>query len=62
MPSVRKSDVEQIPFPLPPLPEQERIVAKIEEMFTQLDAGTAALRRVQAELKRYKAQRIKGCG
>jgi type I restriction enzyme S subunit len=32
-------------IPLAPLPEQERIVAKIEELFTQLEAGKAALRR-----------------
>jgi restriction endonuclease S subunit len=49
----------KVSIPLPPLPEQERIVARIEELFTQLDAGTAALRRVQAELKRYKASVLK---
>src|SRR5258707_1214408 len=32
--------------PLPPLPEQHRIVAKIEEMFSKLDAGVEALKRV----------------
>lgn len=47
------------PIPLPPLSEQERIVARIEELFTQLDAGVEALRRVQAELKRYKASLLK---
>jgi type I restriction enzyme S subunit len=41
-------------IPLAPLSEQERIVAKIEELFTQLEAGTAALERVQAGLKRYR--------
>lgn len=46
-------------IPLAPLPEQERIVAKIEELFTQLEAGTAALERVQAGLKRYKASVLK---
>jgi type I restriction enzyme S subunit len=49
----------KVSIPLPPLPEQERIVARIEELFTQLDAGTAALRRVQAGLKRYKASVLK---
>jgi type I restriction enzyme S subunit len=44
---------------LPPLPEQEHIVAKIEELFTQLDAGTAALKRVQTGLKCYKASVLK---
>ena len=30
-------------FPLPPYTEQERIVAKIEEIFAQLDAIEASL-------------------
>jgi len=42
-------------FPLAPLPEQQRIVAAIEEQFTRLDAAVAALKRVQANLKRYRA-------
>ena len=40
---------------LPPLPEQRRIVAEIEKQFTRLDASVAALRRTQANLKRYRA-------
>jgi type I restriction enzyme S subunit len=57
--SINQKKLSQVPFPLPPLPEQERIVAKIEELFTQLDAGMAALKRVQAGLKRYKASVLK---
>jgi len=45
--------------PLPPLPEQRRIVAKIETQFTRLDAGVAALGRAQANLRRYKASVLK---
>lgn len=41
--------------PIPPLPEQRRIVAKVEELFSDLDAGVAALERVRANLKRYRA-------
>jgi type I restriction enzyme S subunit len=59
VPSVRKSDVEQIALPLPPLPEQERIVSRIEELFSDLEAGVAALERVRAGLKRYKASVLK---
>ncbi len=44
---------------LPPLPEQRRIVAEIEKQFTRLEAGVAALRRVQAHLKRYRAAVLK---
>jgi type I restriction enzyme S subunit len=49
----------QIPAPVAPLPEQERIVAEIEKQFTRLDAATTALKRVQANLKRYRASVLK---
>ena len=42
-------------MPLAPLFEQRRIVAEIEKQFTRLDAGVAALKRMQANLKRYRA-------
>jgi type I restriction enzyme S subunit len=58
-PRVKFEQLADHSFPLPPLSEQERIVAKIEELFTQLEAGTAALKRVQAGLKRYKASVLK---
>jgi type I restriction enzyme S subunit len=44
---------------VPPLPEQRRIVAELEKQFTRLEAGVAALRRVQANLKRYRAAVLK---
>ena len=49
----------EAPLPLPPLPEQHRIVAEIETQFTRLDASVAALRRAQANLKRYRASVLK---
>lgn len=48
-----------MPFLLPPANEQRRIVEKIEELFSDLDAGVAALERVQANLKRYRASVLK---
>lgn len=48
-----------IGLPLPPLHEQRRIVVEIEKQFTRLDAGVAALRRTQANLKRYRAAVLK---
>lgn len=51
--------LEKISLPLPPLPEQHRIVTKIEELFTQLDAGVASLKKAQAQLKRYRQAVLK---
>ena len=56
---VRDTTFADYPFPLPPLAEQHRIVAEIEKQFTRLDASVAALKRVQANLKRYRASVLK---
>ena len=42
-PSINKKNVDDWFFPIPPLKEQHRIVAKIEEIFAQLDAIEASL-------------------
>jgi type I restriction enzyme S subunit len=44
---------------LAPSNEQPRIVDEIEKQLTRLDAATAALKRVQANLKRYRASVLK---
>ena len=49
----------QATLPLPPLAEQRRIVVEVETQFTRLDASVAALRRAQANLKRYRASVLK---
>ena len=51
--------VRQTRIPIAPLTEQRRIVAKIEELFSDLDAGVAALKRAKANLKRYRASVLK---
>jgi len=48
-----------LPIPLPSLSEQQWIVAETEKQFTRLEAGVAALRRVQANLKRYRSAVLK---
>ena len=42
-PSINKGDIDSWLFPIPPLQEQHRIVAKIEELFAQLDKIEASL-------------------
>ena len=49
----------QVHFPILSINEQRRIVAKIEELFSDLDAGVAALERAKANLKRYRASVLK---
>ena len=58
-PRLNLGEIKALPIPVPPLPEQSRIVAEIEKQFTRLDAGIAALRRTQANLKRYRAAVLK---
>ena len=52
--SINRAKLRALPIPLPPLPEQRRIVARIEELFSRLDAGIAALRHAKAQLQRYR--------
>ena len=42
-PSINKVHIDEWLFPLPPLPEQHRIAAKIEELFSALDNIQKAL-------------------
>ena len=59
IPGLSRSDYDDIEVAVPPLAEQRRIVAEIETQFTRLDASVAALRRAQANLKRYRASVLK---
>jgi len=57
---VNKSKFQSVNIPIPEtLEEQRRIVAEIEKQFTLLDAGVDGLKRVQANLKRYRAAVLK---
>lgn len=57
--AINKQFIENIKIKLPPLNEQKRIVAKIEELFTELDAGITSLHTAQAQLKTYRQSLLK---
>ncbi len=59
MNNISLGDVARLDVPIPPKPEQWRIVAEIEKQITRLEAGVGALKRVQANLKRYRAAVLK---
>ena len=46
--------LEKARIPLPPLAEQHRIVAKIEELFSELDKGVESLKTAREQLKIYR--------
>ncbi|PID42913.1 MAG: restriction endonuclease [Gammaproteobacteria bacterium] len=48
-----------LPIPIPPLNEQKRIVAKIEELFSELDSGITALKTAREQLKLYRQAVLK---
>lgn len=59
VPQINHSDITPLPFPVAPLAEQHRIIAKIEELFSSLDTGMSQLHTVQAQLKRYRQAVLK---
>lgn len=56
---VKRTTLANFPLVLPPLPAQRAIASKLDELFTDLDAGVAALERAKAKLKRYRASVLK---
>ena len=56
---IRLETLREIPFPLAPTEDQKRIVAEIEKQFSRLDEAVASLKRIQSNLKRYKAAVLK---
>ena len=54
-----QTDMKRIPVPVPPVSEQERIVARIEEMFSQLDAAVETLQKTKAQLTVYRQAVLK---
>lgn len=59
MNNISLEDLKTLDLILPPIEEQERIVAKIEELFSELDAGVESLKKAQAQLKTYRPAVLK---
>ena len=58
-PNISSSKIEQMQITLPPLQEQQEIVAKIEELFSELEKGKEELLTAQAKLKTYRQSLLK---
>lgn len=56
---ISRKNLAKITFELPPLPEQERIVAKIEELFSELDNAVETLNATKAQLAVYRQSVLK---
>ncbi|MEO3690916.1 restriction endonuclease [Roseateles paludis] len=58
-PAVRDADVLSQLVPLPPATEQTRIVEKLEELLSDLDASVAELKAAQQKLQHYRQSLLK---
>lgn len=56
---ISRKNFAKIQFPIAPLPEQHRIVEKIEELFSELDNGVAYLKKALEQLKTYRQAVLK---
>jgi len=57
--NISQTVLKAFPFPLAPLEQQKRIVAKIEELFSHIDAGIEALKKAKQLLKQYRQSVLK---
>jgi type I restriction enzyme S subunit len=58
-PDLGLAHIRELALPFAPLAEQERILSKIEELFSELDAGVELLKKLKAKLKRYRQAVLK---
>ena len=52
--AITQDVIKNLEVPIPPLDEQERIVARIEELFSELDNGVETLRKTKQQLAVYR--------
>ena len=53
-PNISQTVIKEHPFPLPPLPEQQRIVSKLDTLFVHLDALKTRLERIPQLIKEFR--------
>jgi restriction endonuclease S subunit len=58
-PNISQTILNDVEIPIPPLPTQNRIVEKIEELFSELDNGVENLKKAQKQLKTYRQAVLK---
>jgi len=58
-PNISSAKIEAMEILLPPLPTQQAIVAKIEELFSELNKGIEQLKTAQQQLKTYRQAVLK---
>ena len=59
IPSLAKRDLENVEMPVPPLDEQSRIVAHIDELFSELDKAVDTLKTTKEQLAVYRQAVLK---
>jgi type I restriction enzyme S subunit len=59
IPHINPNVFDSLPFPLPPLPEQQRIVAKIDTLFSELDNSVALLKNIKTQMVVYRQAVLK---
>lgn len=58
-PSISKSDLLKIEMPIPDIDEQQRIVSRIEELFSELDKSVETLQTIKKQLEVYRQAVLK---
>ena len=57
--AITQDVIKNLEVPVPPLSEQQHIVARIEELFSQLDSGVETLRKTKQQLAVYRQAVLK---
>jgi type I restriction enzyme, S subunit len=58
-PNISQDILKSFPFPIPPSTEQARIVSKIDELFSRIEAGEKALQRAKILVERFRKSVLK---